>query len=258
MHPFIRGGMAVLIAITAGQVMADSGNQDGVTVGIMGVNAPRYSGADHQTWRLLPSLQGRCGAFFIDSGKGIGYDLQADNGLYVEHVLGYSVGRADKNSSWREGADKLKGMGNIDAALTTQLAVGWQLNDWLTPEIRATLPLTDAQGVQYTASVTLIPWQDASNTLALQQNALFGDARYNNIWYGVNGDQGRRSGYRVFQTDAGLYGAQTSLVWQHQLTQHWGSTVGVNYTWLAHDVADSPIVSSRNNVTGFAGINWTF
>lgn len=40
-------------------------------------------------------------------------------------------------------------MGNIRGALNTQVAVGWQVNSWFTPEIRATLPLTDSQGVQY-------------------------------------------------------------------------------------------------------------
>ncbi|EKZ6389052.1 MipA/OmpV family protein, partial [Klebsiella pneumoniae] len=156
----VTGCTVILLAATCGSAIADSGNQDGVTVGIMGENAPRYSGADKQHWTVMPSLQVRKGAFFFDSTKGIGYDLQTDNGLYFENAFGYSFGRADQNSSWRDGSDKLKGMGNIRGALNTQVAVGWQVNSWFTPEIRATLPLTDSQGVQYQASLTLVPWQN--------------------------------------------------------------------------------------------------
>jgi hypothetical protein len=52
---------------------------------------------------VVPVLQGRKGAFFIDAQKGVGYDLQNDSGWYFEHTLGYDFGRADKNSGWREG-----------------------------------------------------------------------------------------------------------------------------------------------------------
>jgi outer membrane scaffolding protein for murein synthesis (MipA/OmpV family) len=106
-----------------------SGWSDG---GDNGRKRPRYSGADKQHWTVMPSLQVRKGAFFFDSTKGIGYDLQTDNGLYFENAFGYSFGRADQNSSWRDGSDKLKGMGNIRGALNTQVAVGWQVNSWFT------------------------------------------------------------------------------------------------------------------------------
>ena len=38
-----------------------------------------------------------------------------------------TTGRADENASWREGANNLKGMGEIDTSLNTGLAVGWQI-----------------------------------------------------------------------------------------------------------------------------------
>jgi hypothetical protein len=40
-------------------------------------------------WQVVPVLQGRKGAFFIDAQKGVGYDLQNDSGWYFEHTLGY-------------------------------------------------------------------------------------------------------------------------------------------------------------------------
>lgn len=144
---------------------------------------------------MVPVLQGRNGAFFIDTQKGVGYDLQNASGWYFEHTLGYDLGRTDKNASWRAGANNLKGMGDIDVSLNTALAVGWQALSWLSVEGKATLPLTDSQGVSYQASFMLIPVQTGQDTFAFQTAALFGDKRYLNTWYGVNPEQSRRSGY---------------------------------------------------------------
>ena len=71
-------------------------------------------------------------------------------------------------------------MGNISATVNTALALGWQLTPWLSAEGKAVLPLSDDQGVNYQASVTLVPLQRDSDTVALQTAALFGDARYMN------------------------------------------------------------------------------
>jgi len=229
-----------------------------LTLGIGATSAPRYSGSDQRQWQFVPVIQARDGAVFFDSQKGLGYDLQTDSGLYLEHTLGYSLGRSDKNASWRDGSDKLKGMGNIDAALNTALAVGWTIAPWLSVEGKATLPLSDSQGAQYQTSVPLIPLQNESDTLAFQSAALFGDSRYMNTFYGVNAQQSSRSGYRHYAAPGGLYGVQNSLTWGHQFTPQWGTTLVAGYTWLSDHGADSPIVFRRNEATATAAITYTF
>lgn len=123
-----------------------SPQQSMMSVGLAGQNLPRYSGSDKRRWQLIPLVQARDGAFFLDTQKGIGYDLQSDSGLYLEHTLGYNLGRSDRNSDWRDGSDKLRRMGNIRATVNTAFAVGWTVTPWLTVEGRATLPLSDSQG----------------------------------------------------------------------------------------------------------------
>lgn len=229
-----------------------------LTLGIAGINAPRYSGSDQRHWQLMPMIQARDGAFFLDSQKGIGYDLQADNGLYLEHTLGYGLGRSDKNSSWRDGGDRLKGMGNIDATVNTALALGWSVTPWLSVEGKATLPLSDSQGVQYRTSITLIPWQTSSDTVALQAAGLFGDGRYMNTWYGVNSQQSARSGFAGYHAAGGFYGTDTSLTWSHQFTPAWTASVIGEYTWLDKHASDSPIVEKRNGASATLALSYTF
>ncbi|HAU5495950.1 TPA: MipA/OmpV family protein, partial [Cronobacter sakazakii] len=139
----IRNRALSMLILLPGIAIAQEPPPDSLTVGAAAEYAPRYSGDNHNTWSGVPVVQARHGAFFFDTEKGLGYDLQTDNGLWFEHSLGVSLGRGEKNSAWREGANSLKGMGNIKTALNTRLALGWSVTPWLTLEGQATLPLTD-------------------------------------------------------------------------------------------------------------------
>ncbi|OPJ93762.1 MltA-interacting MipA family protein [Enterobacter cloacae subsp. cloacae] len=235
-----------------------SPQQPTLSVGLAGQNLPRYSGSDKRRWQVIPLVQARDGAFFLDTQKGIGYDLQSDSGLYLEHTLGYNLGRSDRDSDWRDGSDKLRGMGNIKATVNTAFAVGWTLTPWLTVEAKATLPLSDSQGVNYQTSATLIPLQTASDTVAFSTAALFGDSRYMNTIYGVSNRQAGRSGYAPYHAAGGFYGTDSNLTWSHQFTPEWGALASVDYTWLDRNAKDSPIVFRRNGTSVTLGVLYTF
>lgn len=252
--------MCFTLTGTATAVQADENNptQPTVSVGLAGQSLPRYSGADQRRWQVVPLVQARDGAFFVDSQKGLGYDLQSDSGFYLEHTLGYSLGRADRNSDWRDGSNKLKGMGNIKATINTAFAVGWTITPWLTVEGKATLPLSDGQGVNYQTSATLIPLQTDTDTVALSAAALFGDNRYMNTLYGVSSQQSQRTGYAQYHAAGGFYGTDTNLTWSHQFTANWSSLVSADYTWLDKHAANSPIVFRRNEASATIGVLYTF
>ncbi|PXV97480.1 MipA/OmpV family protein [Pantoea ananatis] len=236
----------------------DSASQDGVTVGAGGQYAPRYSGSDKMRLQPVPFLQARKGALFFDSQKGLGYDIQSDNGLYLEHTLGWGMGRSDRDSDWRDGSDKLRGMGNIKASVNTALALGWSVTPWMVIEGKATLPVSDSQGVNYQTSLTFLPVQNKADTLAIQSAALFGDGRYMNTFYGVSGQQSSRTGYSRYNAPGGFYGVATTVTWGHQFDDHWGSAITAGYTWLGDHAADSPIVFRRDQVMGVMAITYTF
>ncbi|MFM0961197.1 MipA/OmpV family protein [Yersinia enterocolitica] len=252
--------LCVGVSLSGAVAHAEDSNaaQQSLTVGLGAQNAPVYSGSDKRHTLIAPVIQARDGAFFFDSMKGIGYDLQSENGLYLENYLGYGLGRSDHDSKWRDGSDKLKGMGNIDATLNTSIAVGWMVTLWLSLEGSATLPLSDGQGVQYRTSVTFIPVQNDSDNVALQVSALFGDGRYMNTFYGVNEKQSAASGYSPYQAARGFYEVDSNLVWRHQFTPHWGGALSAGYTWLGDHAANSSIVYQRNQTTVTAAVTYFF
>ncbi len=57
----------------------------------------------------VPFLQARKGALFFDSQKGLGYDIQSDNGLYLEHTLALAnEARPFSNPSHKEAPQRME------------------------------------------------------------------------------------------------------------------------------------------------------
>jgi outer membrane protein len=256
-----RIGGYVLLLLTTGAICAQAWagtDENNITIGVSGIDTVRYSGSDQHHWQYFPFLQVRQDAFFIDPQKGIGFDLPFDNGIYLENSLSYSFGRMAQDSVWRDGSNKLNGMGNIPGTVNTQLAIGWQVTDYLIPELRTIIPVTNSQGIQYQASLTLIPFQSKTDTLAFQQSLLAGDSRYINTFYGVSPNQSISSGYHTYQTHGGLYGFLSDITWQHQYTSHWATALSLDYTRLTSLAADSPIVMQPNNISTTLALSYTF
>lgn len=227
-------------------------------VGIVVQNSPRYWGSKERYNQLLPLVQFRHQAFFIDTQKGVGYDLLAHNGMYLEHSLGYDLGRADKNSTWRDGSNKLKGLSAIKTNANTSVAFGWQFRPWLIPEIKVTMPLTQSQGSQFQASVTVVPLQTKQNTIILQGTLLGADSRYINTYYGVSAQQSMKSGFPQFHSSGGLVGSKFNINWIHQFNTDWGMFTGITYLRLANKVIASPIIEQHNQFMTNWGITYNF
>lgn len=233
-------------------------DESAVTLSLGAISSPRYSGSDEQSTGAIPLIHWQENKFFLNSLKGLGFHLQNDDGLYLEPTIGYNSGRTDKNSGWRKGSDKLKGMGNISATLNSGIALGWAASRWLVFEGKTTLPLSDGQGASYSTAINYIPVMDDDNSLTFQASVLFGDARYLNTWYGVSRKQSERSGYARYSSSGGLYGVDTGVTWTHQFSEHWGGWFSVDYAWLAKNAARSPIVMQRGGTTGTLAISYTF
>ncbi|HIF6680274.1 MipA/OmpV family protein [Serratia marcescens] len=256
----IKNTLALLIISSIPPSHASNNDNSGTafTVSLGAASSPKYSGSNEQTWGAAPQFHFQQDNFFVDSMNGAGFRFQSKNGLYFIPTIGYDSGRTDEDSGWRKGSDTLKGMGDISATVNTGLALGWAVTPWLVLEGKATLPLSDGQGISYATSVDFIPVLDEEDTVALKISALFADSRYMNTWYGVNSTQSANSGYSRYTSSGGYYGTDVSLTWAHQFTETWGGWVGINHTWLGDNAASSPIVKQKEGTTGVVAISYTF
>ncbi len=228
------------------------------TVGIGYASSMKYSGSDERTSSPSAHFNIQYGPYFIDSEEGIGFTLNWGGGLYYTQSLGNSSGRIDKDSDSREGSDKLKGMGGIKETAFSSSTIGWLYNDTFVIEGNVTAPLTDSQGVSYSAGVKYRLWSDPKDTIVFSSNANFGDARFNNTYYGVSREQSEKTNFKKFETGSGLYSVDAGLTWTHSFDDHWWTYAQASYTHLDKNVSKSDIVFKDNQTEYLVGLFYSF
>ncbi|HDJ1441852.1 TPA: MipA/OmpV family protein [Serratia rubidaea] len=234
-------------------------NKHEITVGIGTQYAPTYIGADKYDVTNAPYFEWTNGSWFVSSEKGIGITHSFDNGLYLGQALGYTWGRTTDGDSWlQSGSDHLKGMGKINTALNSTTTLGWWMTPWFGVEGTIIAPLTESQGVNYNIGVNAVLFNDDSNTLTASGVMHYGDARYNNTWFGVNEKQSRNSEFKSFNSTGGLYSVDYSINWQHLFNENWSGYAALHYTTLANHVRHSPIVQKDDYFTFTIGAFYSF
>lgn len=228
------------------------------TLGIAGQEAAKYSGSSDYSFNVLPYIKLQYGNYYLDSERGLGFETELGNGFYVSQALGYTTGRKDRDSDWRQGSDRLKGMGSIKSAVNSSTTLGWQVADWVAIEGNLTAPLTDSQGMQYAAALKFSIIDTATDTLGIATTANFGDSRYNNLFYGVSAKQSQRSRFNAFHASSGLYSYEADISWLHYFDNHWSGYADFKYTRFAESIRKSPVVTSNNNTELTLGLLYTF
>ncbi|MEQ9888100.1 MipA/OmpV family protein [Pectobacterium zantedeschiae] len=237
------------------------GDHTDVIVGVAAQNAPRYRGSKDRQTTALPVLTVQRGALYFDSSHGIGWQYQSPSGFYLDHAIGYDMGRDDKNSNWRAGSNRLKGMGKIKGSVITTVTAGYQFAPWLALEASGEFALSERErGNQYRVGAKSTVWQSATkdDVLALSADVLMGDARFNQTYYGVTQQQSSRSGLAAYHAGKGVYGYALGANWTHQFSPVWSTNVGVTSTWLTDKVADSQVVERRNDTGATLAVLYSF
>ncbi|MBN7764510.1 MULTISPECIES: MipA/OmpV family protein [Pectobacterium] len=237
------------------------GDHTDVTVGVAVLNAPRYMGSKNRQTTALPVLTVQRGPLYFDSTRGIGWQYQSPSGFYLDHAIGYDLGRDDKNSQWRAGSNRLKGMGKVKGAVTTTVTAGYQFAPWLALEASGEFALSETKrGNQYRVGAKSTVWQsvEKDDVLALSADVLMGDARFNQTYYGVTPQQSLRSGFAAYHAGKGVYGYALGANWTHQFSPAWSTNVGVTSTWLTDKVADSQVVERRNDTSATLAVLYVF
>jgi len=240
--------------------MVSAASPDGniYTVGMGYYQSSKYSGSNESTYEAIPYFRVQHGNYFLDTLKGVGFSAEMNDGFYFTQAFGYATGRTDYDANWKAGSKKLRGMGKIRAVINSSTTIGWHVSRDFAIEASLYAPLTDSQGLSYEAGFNYKVFEGAADTLVLSSGADFGDARNNNLFYGVSETQSRRSGYERYQVGSGLYSVNAGLNWTHIFNENWWSFTGVTYTHLTHNVSHSPIVFRKDETALSLGLLYSF
>ncbi|MCA8879045.1 MAG: MipA/OmpV family protein [Rhodobacteraceae bacterium] len=154
--------------------------------------------------------------------------------------------------------DAVDALPDIDPALELGLFAGYQFAASSDPRDRwwlgadVTQDVTSAHG-GYVASVSVHRWLPVRRyaALGLSLGADYGSSDYENTFFSITPEASRDSGLPVYEAAAGLRDLEATVVFVQPLSERWVAGLGVQYTRLLGDSADSPIVTDGGSANQF-------
>jgi outer membrane scaffolding protein for murein synthesis (MipA/OmpV family) len=230
----------------AAQAAADQGGIQGYVslgVGLM----PDYEGASKYIVVPYADAQANDGNYFLrfDSGA-LQLNLLDGEHWHAGPLIGYRMGRGDVYSG------AVARMQHIRYSLTDGAFVEYEhLADDPRSGERLTLSVADGNinrdsGLDITLRGTVhrpLDFIDAGLIAAVSVDTAFGDGKYMQTYFGVNGPDALASGFPVFRAGSGLRKAGISLSLDQYLSPKWSVGVRLNYERLFGDAEASPVTA---------------
>lgn len=219
-----------------------------VTVGGGLASVSRYEGAATNRLRFVPLLDAENGHIFAGTTRGIGYNFSDNEDL--QYGLRMTLARSRKQS-----ADaRLKGMGDIGSAgeagafLNARFAP-WYVSSSLAASSHGTwLDL----GGGYEARLS------EADRLRIGASLSWGNAKYNQTFFGVNAVQAAASGnvLTAYNANSGIKDYGIVANWMHNYSSEWFSNAGISLKQLSGSDKNSPLtvkstMYSANFVVGY-------
>lgn len=235
------------------------GDHTDVSLGLVAGAVSRYMGSADYRPQLLPLVVVQRGLFFADTTRGLGLQWQSAQGLTLSGALNYDFGRDDRDNASRPGADRLRGMGEVDGATVFDLTLSQALAPWLSLNAEGEWRLAGAQrGTRYRLGLEAIGLHTERDTLALDLDAHAGDRRFNQTYFGVTDAQSSASGFAPARMDRGLYAYSAALNWLHTFDPHWSSVATLTTTHYTDQVRDSPLLQRATATTAQLALTYSF
>ncbi|MDQ1081624.1 MipA/OmpV family protein [Pseudoroseomonas cervicalis] len=231
--------------------------------GFLGIGpafAPEYAGAE--TSQFAPFVMGELshGPYFLQlRGLGLRANLLPSRRLVAGPVLRLAPGRDDDVDN-----DRVARLDEIDPVLEAGGFVALRLGGDARGQGQVELSLTatgSSNGAQVSAGLSYAALRGARYFVNLDTELSYADGDYTRTHFGVTRAEALRSGLPEYRPAAGLRDAGLGLTAGYQLTDHWGLTGRLSYSYLLGDAADSPIVrleGNRNQLRGGLAVTYRF
>lgn len=226
--------------------MADQGGIQGY-VSLGAGLLPDYEGASK--YIVVPYADGQANLdnyFLRFDGGAFQLNLLDSGNWHAGPLIGYRMGRGDVYSG------AVSRMQHIRYSMTDGGFIEWEhlAEDPRSGE-RVTLAASEGNinrdtGLDITLRGTIhrpIDFINPGFIVSLSADAAFGDGKYMDTYFGVNGPDALASGFPVFRGEAGLRKAGVSVSVDQFLSPKWSVGVRLNYERLFDAAADSPVTA---------------
>lgn len=214
--------------------------------------APDYLGSND--WRaspvMAPEIRSPQDRFFLSFRDGLGTTLLRDGGFTAGLLLRPRFGRDQDDN------DALRGMGDIRLAGEAGGFLSYADRDWL---VRGELRqgFGGHSGVMADARVDRVFRLRPDLLLSTGPRVSWGSGDFAETYFGVDTDQSRRSGYRVFRPgDYWFAGVAAGTTWL--ISDRWTGVAFGEVGRILGDAADSPLVDRGSATQGVVGLTLVY
>ena len=208
---------------------------------------PDYEGASKYIVVPYADAQANEGNYFLRfDGGALQLNLLDDDNWHFGPLIGYRMGRGDVYNG------AVARMQHIRYSITDGAFVEYEhLADDPRSGERLTLSVADGNinrdsGLDVTLRGTVhrpLDFIDAGLIAAVSVDTAFGDGKYMQTYFGVNGPDALASGFPAFRAGSGIRKAGISLSLDQYLSPKWSVGLRMNYERLFGDAADSPVTA---------------
>jgi outer membrane protein len=242
--------LSCLIVAFAAPALAQERDQNRAVVGVAGIYAPAYQGADDYRLVPFPVLDLKYGRYFVNTRKGVGATLLEGQAVSVGAGVTYVPGYRRR--------DAPVGVGRLSGGAGARIFADARLGG-LVAGLSATRALTgDVDGTLVDASLAMPVRASQRLTLIPSVSATWADGAYNRAYFGIDARQAAASGLAAYRPGGGLKDVSASLTASYRLNDKvtLGATGAVSS--LRGDAKKSPIVVDPTQPAAFVSVAYRF
>ena len=242
----------------AGEYPASHGSLTWSAGGFIAVG-PKYEGSDSYELvgapYVFPSFGDAANMIAIRGADDVRFRVFETNGFVAGPLAGYKFDRDEDDG------DKLIGLGDVDGGIVIGGFVGYQVLPWLTFDVSYHRTVTgDADGGQLRFGVEYEAPVSRTVTLLGRIGTTYADDDYMAAYFGVSAAQEKTSAAKlpIYDADAGFKDVHFDLGARVQFDDRWTLKFGGRYGRLIGDAADSPVIETEDQFSGFANVTYKF
>lgn len=239
-----------LIAASAAPALAQQRDQNRAVLGLAGVYAPAYQGADDYRAIPFPVLDLKYGRFFASMRKGVGATLLESRAVSVGAGVTYVPGYRRR--------DAPAGVGRLSGGAGARISADARLGPFVAG-LGATRALSgDVDGTLIDASLAMPVRASERLILIPSVSATWADGAYNRAYFGIDARQAAASGLAAYRPGGGLKDVSASFTASYRLNDKvtLGATGAVSS--LRGDAKNSPIVVDATQPAAFVSVAYRF
>jgi len=224
-----------------------------VRLGGFGWYHPRYEGSDDYELAGFPFFDVSWRNVFFNPRKGLGFSLTLVPSVKVGLALGYTFGRDEDDAA------ALNGLGDVDAGLTVNGFLEWEMIEGFSMDIRYEQQITGEEtGFQCQFGLGYRMFLPPGLIIRPSIAATYASDSYMQAYFGVDGEQSARSGYSKYDSDPGIKSAGIQMMVIYPFMGKWALQMLGGYERLVGDAADSPVVRDADQYTAGLGLSYSF